>query len=314
MSNFEEFLLDRGLKLKSGYIFFRDRFEYQGKIFRFKDVVSVEVPYHGYENKVPKNNLSHTGSLPYKIYVSPGNVISCHVFNFSPHSLCIKLLLSESVEKRREKFIKQIDDFGFFDYDSYRIYADGKIIHDGKVYSLNDIEFKNGVYILERMGAFSPDLALEINDNYDVVLELLKYFRNSHSKGGKENAFNSHGGSEMALWKLVRGAASSMLDLYVIQKGADKVLLDAGFNILSINKKIHKAADDEVRNYFIKEVDGTSISYYEAAMLKICLLYQLAKEVGDMRLENIIECTEEKLQIIGSGKIRTIFYVKFHCL
>lgn len=116
------------------------------------------------------------------------------------------------------------------------------------------------------------------------------------------------------MWKLAKAAASSVLDLKLIQRGADQVLLDAGFNILSLNKKIRKAADSEVRNYFHNEADGASITFYEAAILKICLIYELAKEVGDKRLINDLICTGERLQLLGRGKIGGLFFAKFHLL
>lgn len=104
------------------------------------------------------------------------------------------------------------------------------------------------------------------------------------------------------LWDLVKGAASSTLDRKAIQYGADKILLDAGFNILSINKKIREAANSEVDEFFIKNPEGTSINYYEAALLKINLIYAVAKKAGNKTLMDMLDRTFEKIKFLGTVK------------
>lgn len=315
MSDFEEFLIDNGIRFNNGYVFFRDRFEYKENIYYYEDIVNVKVLYHNYKYKVLNNKVKKHDLLRYEIDVDNGISISLHRFDLSPHSICIKYLLTKSYERRCLEFVDKLISLGFFEYGLYKIYSNGNILYNNNNYSLKDIEFKNGVYILEHGGVFSNDITLEINNNYDVVLELLNIIKDEISPDGKEKKLKPVRGGEYGdLWKLAKAAASSVLDLKLIQRGADQVLLDAGFNILSLNKKIRKAADLEVRNYFHNEADGASITFYEAAILKICLIYEVAKEVGDKRLINDLICTGERLQLLGRGKIGGLFFAKFHLL
>ncbi len=62
----------------------------------------------------------------------------------------------------------------------------------------------------------------------------------------------------------------------LIHKKSDKLIIKSGVKIKSVHPEVRKEMDKEVDNYYLNYSDGTLITIYEAALLKLCILYPYA--------------------------------------
>lgn len=108
----------------------------------------------------------------------------------------------------------------------------------------------------------------------------------------------------MGLFELLGKATEDFASTKMVQKGSDFLInKHTSVNMLLLHSGMRKHADELVKQYFLNHNGGGQITEYDAALLKLAVLYASASQVSDERLMGLAAQAIKSIREVGEGKI-----------
>lgn len=178
-------------------------FKYRDKYYRFDDVIQVGIARHVLEHKVVLvgSDFHHSVSIimvvksgeQIQITEQPTLLSNSKISSVEYIENQYAIIAQKSWSNRLNKYIKQLEDTGYYEYNEWRFYPQQKRIKDlvkDKTYDMNDVTLlRNPFYISVRaknegLGSkfirnfVGKDIGISTIRDTDVFFTLLKHFFN----------------------------------------------------------------------------------------------------------------------------------------
>lgn len=108
----------------------------------------------------------------------------------------------------------------------------------------------------------------------------------------------------MGLFDIVKSVVSANVKLISLQAESEKLIIESGINLHQLNKEIIKIVNLKLHNYFMNELDGDKINKYDAAILKLIALKDIALHFNDSDLHRSVVFSSCFITRASNGKIK----------
>lgn len=84
-------------------------------------------------------------------------------------------IAKKTFQNRLSFYTNQLEQAGGFTYDNCNIYSDGRVVSNGKTFSLSKADTEAFVISIKQGGMFSPKVKIDLNLDRDVILTLIDF-------------------------------------------------------------------------------------------------------------------------------------------
>jgi len=86
-----------------------------------------------------------------------------------------KFIAKQTFQNRLRFYTDQLEQSGGFTYDNCNIYSDGRVISNGKTFSLSKADIEAFEITIKQGGLFSPKVKIDLNLDRDIILTLIDF-------------------------------------------------------------------------------------------------------------------------------------------
>ena len=177
-------------------------------------------------------------------------------------------IAKETFQNRLSFYTSQLEQAGGFTYDNCHIYTDGRVVSNGKTFSLSKADVEAFEITIKQGGLFSPKVKIDLSLNRDVILTLIDFIlQNPQDPSAYVEAHRHQKESEERSSYFLRDIVSLMAKLSGADGHVSPEEVDIVKDFLLKTMKLEKDAFSEAVSIFNKAKSSPSSFEYYAESL-----------------------------------------------